>query len=80
MARPQNDINFHSVCVVPNEYTQRFEYAGDQTILYAGHAAKGTDESTDAWTVQKFEYVSQQVTSITIGYGSWTNRASLVYD
>lgn len=80
MARPKQDLNFTPVCVIPNEFSQRFAYNGDGTVSYAGHAAKGSSESESVWTVQEFTYVSQQVTEIKIGYGSWANRASLTYE
>lgn len=80
MARPKNDINFQSVCVLPNEFTQRFEYNVDGTILYAGHAIKGAAEGDDKWTVQSFAYSSQQVIEIKIAHGSWTSRSGLLYE
>jgi hypothetical protein len=81
MARPEDNVNFTSVHVVPNNLTQRFEYNGDGTVKYAGHAKKGSDEGDEtAWTIQEFTYVSQQATEIKIAYGSWTSRASYTYD
>jgi hypothetical protein len=82
MARPEDNVNFTSVHVVPNNLKQRFEYYQDGTIKYAGHAKKGSDEGDEtAWTIQYFQNNATPATeSIDIAYGSWTNRASYTYD
>jgi hypothetical protein len=82
MARPQDNINYQDVHTIPNNLKQRFEYNGDGTMKYAGHAKKGTEESDDrGWTIQYFQYNgTPAITSIDIGYGSWTDRASLTYE
>jgi hypothetical protein len=81
MARPKENINYIDVHTIPNNLAQRFEYNGDGTILYAGHAIKGASEDDNVWTIQMFDYnATPAITSITIAYGSWTNRAFLVYD
>lgn len=80
MSNPEGRVNYIHVSDVPNTVQQRFEYNSDSTVKYAGHAARGQAESADSWVVQFFEYdVSMRVTSITIGIGSWTLRASLSY-
>lgn len=81
MARPQDCINYTDVHTIPNNLSQRFEYNGDGTVLYAGHAKKGSSESEDVWTIQYFQYnASPAVTSITIAQSvTWTDRATHVY-
>jgi hypothetical protein len=81
VARPEDNLNFLNVHTVPNNLTQRIEYNSDGTVKYAGHAKKGSATSdTQAWTIQSFTYVSQQVTAIKISYGAWDDRSSLSYD
>lgn len=82
MARPEDNINFASVCVIPNNYKQRFEYYGDNTIKYAGHAKKGSSVNDEtAWTIQCFQNNATPATvSIDIAYGSWTLRDTYTYD
>lgn len=82
MARPEDNINFSSVHIVPNNLKQRFEYYGNGTIKYAGHAKKSSSVSDEtAWTIQYFQNNATPATeSIDIAFGSWTLRATYTYD
>ena len=81
MARPEENINYSNVHTIPNNLKQLFEYNGDGTVKYAGHAKRGSTEGDlTAWTIQFFEYnATPAVTSITVAYHSWTLRSSASY-
>lgn len=82
MSRPEDNVNFQSVHTIPNNLKQRFEYYGNGTIKYAGHAKKGSSVDDErAWTIQYFQNnITPATISIDIAYGSWTLRDTYSYE
>lgn len=84
MARSLEKINSVSINEVPSSNAQRWDYNSDGTILYAGHAPRGTQSTDDGWTVFRYTNTSGVWTGTLptlkeTGFGTWSDRASLDY-
>jgi len=65
---------------IPSNLQMKVEYNADKTTKYVGYGARGLATSATGWLLQYFEYnATKQVTSRTIAYDSWDNRASATY-
>lgn len=79
MARPLELVNSYSINEVPSSLQNRYEYNGDGTVAYAGHAPRGAESTDNSWTIFQYTYVGGAVTLKQTGYGAWSDRASLEY-
>lgn len=79
ITRTQDLLNSFATFEAPSILQNRYEYDGSGLATYAGYAVRGAQSSDDVWTVYKYTYVNSQVTLKQTGFGSWDNRADLVY-
>lgn len=77
--RPIDLVNSTTITEGPSSLQNRYEYNVDQTVLYAGYAPWGTEQTDDVWTIFKYTYTSQQVTLKQTAFGAWSDRANLTY-
>lgn len=68
---------FEQITFLP--HVQRKEYDGSNNVIYHGEAERGTSVDADRWRINKYTYTGANVTLIEVGFGSWTNRATLTY-
>lgn len=65
---------------VPSNLQLKVEYNASGTAKYRGYAVKGLAAGTDGWLIQFLEYdANNRLTTRTIAYGNWTNRAAETY-
>ena len=65
---------------IPSNMQMRITYGSNGKAEYIGYNDKGVAEATIGWLLQKLEYdANKRVTSRTIAYDSWDNRASASY-
>jgi hypothetical protein len=65
---------------VPSNMQMRMAYIAAGGGEYVGYAARGLAEGGNGWLLHKITYDSNsQITSRTVAYGSWTNRAAETY-
>jgi YD repeat-containing protein len=59
---------------------ERYEYDGAGDVIYAGYADRNTATSSQGWKISRYTYDgSKNMVLKQIAYGSWDERASLVY-
>lgn len=77
---PYNNINAQTVTVIPGTEIVNRSYNATKQIEYLGHAPMGSADDAQVWTIRKYTYTSNQVTSERIAVGvSWDNRTSETY-
>lgn len=77
----KDDINFQTVTVIPGSEIINRAYTTDGQLEYLGHAVKGSANSDMCWTIRKYSYTSNQVTSERIARNvSWNDMATVTYD
>lgn len=65
---------------IPTNLQLRIEYNASGTEKYIGHGPRGLATSANGWLLHFLEYNgSSQLTSRTIAYDSWDNRATATY-
>ncbi len=72
-------MNSYSINEVPSSLQMRNEYNGDGSTLYSAFAIRGAASSDDVWTIFTYTYSNGQMTLKQTAYGSWDQRASLIY-
>ena len=74
------DVFAHRFTQIESNQQAQFDYDGGTAVVYAGYAPRSLATSTSGWLLQKFAYDGNgNVTSRTIAYDSWDNRASATY-
>lgn len=70
----------HRLTTIESNQQAQFDYSGGTVVIYAGYAPRGLSTSSNGWLLQKFAYDgNNNVTSRTIAYDSWSNRAGASY-
>lgn len=78
MATP-NNINYWTVTVIPGSEIINRAYNASKQVEYLGHAIQGSSGSANVWTIRKYTYTSNQVTSERIAVNvAWDDRATTV--
>lgn len=78
----RDNINYLSVTTIPGSEIINRAYNASKQIEYLGHAVKGSANSDTVWTIRKYTYTSNQVTSERIAHMvSWNDReTNVTYD
>jgi len=64
----------------PSNLQEYYVYNADGTLKYAGYAVKGLATSATGWLLLYYQYdANLRVTSKTVAYNSWDNRATATY-
>lgn len=80
MAKPFNNINYLTISEIPPNVIINYAYNATGQVEYEGHAIRGTADATEDWTIKKYVYSSNRVSTIRIAHGvSWDNRVSVGY-
>ena len=78
----QKTLYANRIMDVGSDQQKQIDYTirPDGQPVYVGYAPRGHATSATGWLLQKMTYdVSDRVTSITIAWNSWDNRAAATY-
>lgn len=76
------DLYAKRITEIPSNMQKRLNYGSrtDSNPVYVGFAPRGLAEGDDGWLLYYLQYdTSNRLTSLTVAYGDWTNRATATY-
>lgn len=77
---PYQNMNFQVVCIIPGLEIVNRAYNASKQTEYVGFAVRGTANGDSKWTIRKYTYTDNQVTSERVAVEvAWDNRASETY-
>ena len=73
-------LNFSTVMVIPGEYIANFAYDANSQLEYEGYAPYGSATSSNVWTIKKYVYSSNLLSTVRIARNvDWDSRTSHTY-
>jgi len=82
MAKPEDNLNYRNVSIVPPGYITNRAYDANLQEQYFGWAVKGSSDSDPVWTIKKTTYDGnlQESTTRLVHNVAWDDRATVSYD